>query len=287
MANEYAVNNTDLISVADAIREKGGTTDQLVFPSGFVTAIQAITSGGTVLNFEIVGGTTKPGNPKENTIWVNTSTAVTGWAFSAKEPASPVEGMVWIRYGVTGDVEFNALKEEAIQMYLLGVKQYVDGAWSIQESHIYQGDTWTQFSYGRYYLFQAGVGEQVPLAVSKKENSTIVIAADKIVWDYVDSDGSVAYVRNTTKISTQGYTKLCCRMTASSIGSNSSYSLSLVITDASVDISTSDLSKFDAYKKLSTCTNPTVFELSISQEGDWYLGLYGYGKAEIFDIWLE
>lgn len=48
MANEYAVNQTDLTSVADAIREKGGTSEQLVFPSGFVTAIQEIEGGSAI-----------------------------------------------------------------------------------------------------------------------------------------------------------------------------------------------------------------------------------------------
>jgi len=48
MANEYTVNASDLTSVADAIRTKGGTSAQLEFPSGFVSAIQAIKSGVTV-----------------------------------------------------------------------------------------------------------------------------------------------------------------------------------------------------------------------------------------------
>lgn len=43
---EYLTNTTDLTSVADAIRTKGGTTAQLVYPSGFVSAINAIETGG-------------------------------------------------------------------------------------------------------------------------------------------------------------------------------------------------------------------------------------------------
>lgn len=45
MAN-YLVTDTDLESVADAIREKGGTSGQLAFPAGFVSAIGNIPSGG-------------------------------------------------------------------------------------------------------------------------------------------------------------------------------------------------------------------------------------------------
>ena len=39
---KYSVDGTSLISVADAIREKGGTTDALTFPDGMVSAIEAI-----------------------------------------------------------------------------------------------------------------------------------------------------------------------------------------------------------------------------------------------------
>ena len=42
---EYLTNTTDLTKVATSIREKGGTSDLLVYPDGFVTAIQAIQTG--------------------------------------------------------------------------------------------------------------------------------------------------------------------------------------------------------------------------------------------------
>ena len=42
---EYLTNTTDLTLVADAIREKGGTSASLVYPDGFVIAIQAIQTG--------------------------------------------------------------------------------------------------------------------------------------------------------------------------------------------------------------------------------------------------
>ena len=42
---EYLTNTTDLTAVANAIREKGGTSKQLACPDGFVAAIQAIQTG--------------------------------------------------------------------------------------------------------------------------------------------------------------------------------------------------------------------------------------------------
>lgn len=45
--SEYLVNSGDLVSVADAIRAKGETTEQLVFPGGFVAAIETMDTGKT------------------------------------------------------------------------------------------------------------------------------------------------------------------------------------------------------------------------------------------------
>ena len=66
---EYLTNTTDLTKVASAIREKGGTSDPLVYPDGFVTAIQAIQTGG---------GTT-PGAPGDITFYDYDGTIVTSW----------------------------------------------------------------------------------------------------------------------------------------------------------------------------------------------------------------
>lgn len=43
---DYLVTDTELISVANAIRTRGGTQAQLEWPSGYVSAIAAIPSGG-------------------------------------------------------------------------------------------------------------------------------------------------------------------------------------------------------------------------------------------------
>lgn len=43
-------------------------------------------SGGIELNFKVVGGTSAPSSPIENTIWINTSAEITGWRFCAKDP---------------------------------------------------------------------------------------------------------------------------------------------------------------------------------------------------------
>ena len=136
MANYKLVNadqlDSDLQAIANAIREKDGTTAKLSFPAGMESAIS------NIFNFTVVGGTTAPSSPKENTIWVQTDVDITSWVFSATEPAEPVEGMVWIVTGTTSNVEFNALKKNEIQVYPKSAKQYDSGVWERVTSMVYQ-----------------------------------------------------------------------------------------------------------------------------------------------------
>lgn len=43
---DYLTTDTELTSIANAIRTKGGTSAQLAYPAGFVSAINAIPTGG-------------------------------------------------------------------------------------------------------------------------------------------------------------------------------------------------------------------------------------------------
>ena len=53
MAN-YIVQDTSLETVADAIRAKAGGTEKLVFPAGFVEAVDGIKGGGGSVPFYAV-----------------------------------------------------------------------------------------------------------------------------------------------------------------------------------------------------------------------------------------
>ncbi len=139
MANEYAVNHADLKAVAKAIRDKGKTTEALTFPVDFISAVEAIS--GVELNFEVVGGTEQPVNPKENTVWVNTETEITGYTFSSSQPSAS-EGHVWISTEKKSTAEFNALKNDALYVYPALCKQHTNGNWVAVNILIYQSGTW-------------------------------------------------------------------------------------------------------------------------------------------------
>lgn len=109
--------------------------------------------GVSALNFKVVGGTSAPASPVENTIWVNTETEISGWVFSAEEPKSPVEGTVWISTGTSSTVEFNALKKNGIQVYPISAKQYISGAWANVTAKSYHGGAWKDWI---KYLYNMG-----------------------------------------------------------------------------------------------------------------------------------
>lgn len=56
--NEYLVDGADMTTVADAIREKGGTTAPLSFPEGMANAVRDIPSGECGIDVVITSNVT-------------------------------------------------------------------------------------------------------------------------------------------------------------------------------------------------------------------------------------
>lgn len=83
--------DTDLTSVANAIRTKGGTSAQLAFPAGFVSAVQAIPTGGT------------PTGTKQISITANGTTTedVTNYASAEITVNVPSTGYTLVKSGST------------------------------------------------------------------------------------------------------------------------------------------------------------------------------------------
>lgn len=180
-----------------------------------------IGSGSGGLNFKIVGGTSEPSNPRENTIWVNTDEKITSWVFSAEEPEAPSEGMVWFTIGTSSTVKFNALKKNGLQVYPISAKQYISGAWVDKAAKSYQNGAWVDWWNGELYkngntydditggwgTKSAGVNSNypstgaVPTVAYNSTSATISIATSKSgLW----------YTKN--KIHLSGKTKLSVQL---------------------------------------------------------------------------
>lgn len=153
MANEYAVNQSDLVQVADAIRTKGGTDNPLEFPSGFVDAIQNMSIGAEV-NYTVNWYTSSDQISvwEENGIVVITSEQPTSHVFSEDEP-TPEQGMVWFRTGTSSPLAFEPFKGYAFKVYPVMCYQYINREWKERSSGIYQGGNWKYFN---KFLFNNG-----------------------------------------------------------------------------------------------------------------------------------
>ena len=103
------------------------------------------TTGGAPLNFVVVGGTSAPARPRENTIWVDTDMPITLWHFGADEP-NATEGAVWIQTGMSSHVAFNALKKNSVMVYPIAAKVCNGTEFSLMDASIYQDGEWKQLS---------------------------------------------------------------------------------------------------------------------------------------------
>lgn len=280
MANEYAVNKADLTSVANAIRTKGETSEQLVFPSGFVTAIQGI-KGGADLNFEVMGGTSRPSSPKENTIWVNTGTEVNGWAFGNADaiPSSPASGMVFILTAETSNSAFNALKENSLFVYPKEVYQYASGTWSKKTAEIYQSGRWNSFV---TFLYNAG-NQYTSLTGGWKGVSaggvTCNTNSDNLELKVTGSSGRAGSFYTENLINFSGFNVLKAEVDVSSNGEEF-----LVCITAENETYRPDYSA-------STSTDETgqmTISLSLSSVSQGYICLFSDKvDVKIYKVWLE
>lgn len=110
------------------------------------------------LNFNIIGGTTQPSNPKENTIWVNTDATITSWVFSSVCPSPGQGGQIWIKTGTSSDAAFNAVKIQELFVYPIGFYQYLNDNWVSVTTSIYTGSRW--IVYEKEYLDLYNYGDE-------------------------------------------------------------------------------------------------------------------------------
>ena len=165
--------------------------------------------GGAALNFKVVGGTTQPTSASVNTIWVNTSTAISDWVFSAVEPLTANEGTVWIKTGTSSPVEFNALKKNSIIVYPTSAAQYVSDEWVAKTAKSYDGTTWndcTDLTGGW------GSGGSMDTSAGYSNNSSMTKNTDSILLTVAPVSGYMLSTVN--KIDLTSYKKLYMDVTA-------------------------------------------------------------------------
>ena len=164
-------------------------------------------NGGSGLNFDVKAYTSVdllPESSRENTIGVVTDTAISGWVMQAEQPEG-VEGMA------ASDVAFFADRKQTVKLYPKAVKQYVGGAWSNKEAHVYQNSAWVQFSYARLYVYNSGT-EALEFTMSTQGSGTYVKNETSITLKSgTNASTSTAALATDTAISVANFTTLKAR----------------------------------------------------------------------------
>lgn len=219
-------------------------------------------SGG--LNFKIVGGTSKPYNPRENTIWVNTDQKITSWVFSAEEPESPSEGMVWFTIGTSSESKFNALKKNVIQVYPLSAKQYVSDALIDVTVEIYQGGEWKPWLTELYWFENGTLNSTIGYVLDTGDGAddwwTVNSSGFKVV---IPEDTYWSWIRSKNKVDVTKYKTLQFVFT-SQTGGKATFGLT----------SKTDCSSFTAQKERTTTGSGTASVDVSSISGTYYIGFY-------------
>lgn len=193
MSNEYLVYAEDMKMIADAIRLKSGSSEQLLFPDGFVSNIQTIKAGGG-MNFEIVNGTTQPENPVENTIWVNTTNAIIKTEINPQEPDNPIDGMLWLQSCQSGLVDLTMGSDDNVAVvYIQDSYIYTNGAWQTVESKVYQDGEWKTYVLRVYWYGDQNVDLTGGWVTTNNVGGTITYEDAKIK---ITAGGSESYSKN-------------------------------------------------------------------------------------------
>ena len=189
--------------------------------------------GGGGLNLKVVGGTTQPENPRENTIWINTDTAITGYVLSPTQPETVAEGTVWLKTADTG-TEINVGKKNPVLLHVADGKLYTGGAWANAEGWAYANGSWQQFAWERFYLFRDGLDNTEVTggwtnSGYSDNNGSITYGAVTIVDDYLrfaPKSGGFAGGGTAKKVDLQGFKKIVAVCTATNNDGESTFSLS-------------------------------------------------------------
>lgn len=176
--SDYITNTAELTAIADAIRAKGSTTASLVYPDGFVSAIEDIESGGGgASNF--VHGTFTTGRSSSAADLITIPYTGNGY---------PVMAVVVVAGGV-----YNP----AYSDWYDKVQQYAVGQWAMTKSVMSSTPTYTTSG-------AENKGDVIALCKSSTSSSTSYSSWSGTGWNsytsryaYASATGCVCFKSNT------------------------------------------------------------------------------------------
>lgn len=239
-------------------------------------------SGG--LNFSLVGGTTQPSDPKENTIWVKTAAEITGYAFSTAAPDDAYEGMVWIRTGSSSPVALSMLKNTTIMVYPAAAKQYVGGLWVDVSAKSFIGGEWMSWI---QYLFTENGGQNVPWVFrAYNANGTVSQENGSIVFSYSTVDNAYTAAGTQYAVDLSGFTKLCFDLKVTAMYSSVEGPIAVGVTSAQV-VAGYQKNTFIASASCDADSVRRTVEVDITNVNSGYVSIHGLMKATVYNVWAE
>lgn len=154
--------------------------------------------GGGGLNMKVVGSTTQPTAPRENTIWISTATAITGYVLSPTRPENGTDGLVWLGTANTG-VKINVGKKNSIVLYLSTAKLYTGGKWVSINCFVYVNSVWNQFAMEGLMVFDRTMQEYADI------NKNILAVKDEVYLSRTDADPYIQMTISESSSITRGY----------------------------------------------------------------------------------
>lgn len=194
-----------------------------VYTTGVVT-VDPISDIYMEKNFTVVGGTTQPSNPAENTIWINTNTMITSYGFgqglTVEFINNATNGAVWIITGNNTKSAMTMSKDEDIWICPMNAYQMVNGSFTSKPVRAYINGAWINPSV--QILFDDG--DQCTDVTGGWTNSgwSVSSVPSHDYWtsfeignEYLATSASIngyarrgGYLGTANKISLNGYTKI-------------------------------------------------------------------------------
>lgn len=128
------------------------------------------------LELTVVGGTTQPSSPKNNTLWVNTDVAIGAVSLGPAAPDSPVLGDVWVNTGVrygtdstvaVGPKTLAVCENPFLEINVMNFMQYDGLAWAWCDGGVYANGAWSGMALYIYYY--GTLNELYPLSNGRSD----------------------------------------------------------------------------------------------------------------------
>lgn len=243
---------------------------------------------GGGLDFRVVGGTTQPASPRENTLWVNTANDITGYAIGAEVPASPSEGFVWIMTRDGTKSRFSVSSRKEVMVYPAGAYQFISNVWTVKALWLYQNSAWEQVI---FYLYKAGeVFEPMTggWKVVNQSGGRGELREDMVYLGYTGSSNRVSVLYPIGGIDFTNFTTLHIDFQVNSVGSNTG-TIGFFYGVGTDNTNTSATGAFlSGYGSQTTTMSRTVKTIDVSAvSGTYYVKVSAsVANGYVHNIWL-